>query len=260
MVAQSGTDIPNQGRLFEWLLKIGDTTLILSQGLSRWCGHGPTLEEDIAIANTSLDLLGQTRLWLEFAAEIEGKGRTADDLAFHRDVHEFRNILLVEYPNTDLAISLMRQFLFDAYHLTLLRSLTDSTEQRVAQIADKALKEVCYHFERSAGLVIRLGTGTDDSQRRMDKALETLWHQTGDLFVSDDVDLSVAAAQIAPAPEILKVDWEKLVSSALGKARLEMPLTNFGRSRARRGSHGEHLGYLIAEMQFLQRAYPDATW
>jgi ring-1,2-phenylacetyl-CoA epoxidase subunit PaaC len=250
----------DNAKFFEWLLRLGDNTLILGHRVSEWCGHAPVLEEDIAFANTALDLLGQTQFWLGLAGEVEGKGRTADNLAYLRDAQEFRNVLLVERPNVDFAVSLMRQFLFDAYHLVLLRRLVNSSDQRVQEIAQKALKEVSYHFERSADLIIRLGDGTEESHARMEKALTALWSYTGELFLSDDVDAAMAEAGIAPKPEDLRPEWEATVSDILEEATLSMPSAGFAHKGGKRGIHTEHLGFILAELQFLQRAYPNATW
>lgn len=249
-----------QAALVEWLLRTGDNCLILGHRVSEWCGHAPALEEDIALANTALDLIGQTQFWLGLAGEVEGQGRSADQIAFLRDAGAFRNVLLVERPNGDFGHTLMRQFLFDAWHLELLRALSGSADPRVAEIAAKAQKEVAYHLERSADLVIRLGDGTDESRRRMQKALDTLWPYTGELFLSDEADRAVAEAGIAPLPEALKPAWDAVVTEVLAEATLTLPGGSFQHKGGKRGVHTEHLGFLLAEMQFLQRAYPGAVW
>lgn len=249
-----------QAALVEWLLRTGDNCLILGHRVSEWCGHAPALEEDIALANTALDLIGQTQFWLGLAGEVEGQGRSADQIAFLRDAGAFRNVLLVERPNGDFGHTLMRQFLFDAWHLELLRALTGSADPRVAEIAAKAQKEVAYHLERSADLVIRLGDGTDESRRRMQKALDTLWPYTGELFLSDEADRAVAEAGIAPLPEALKPAWDTVVADVLAEATLTLPGGSYQHKGGKRGVHTEHLGFLLAEMQFLQRAYPGAVW
>ena len=246
--------------LFELLLRMGDNTLILGHRLSEWCGHAPVLEEDIALANISLDLIGQTQLWLGLAGEVEGKGRTADNLAYLRDAAEFRNALLVERPNGDFGATLMRQFLFDAWHLEMLRELEASKDHRVAEIAAKAVKEASYHFERSADLVIRLGDGTPESQARMRKALDDLFPYTGELFVSDAVDQALAAAGIAPLPESVKAKWDASVAAVLEEATLALPKGIYQHKGGKRGVHTEHLGFILADMQFLQRAYPNSVW
>ncbi|MGO1068813.1 1,2-phenylacetyl-CoA epoxidase subunit PaaC [Lysobacter sp. CA199] len=246
--------------LFEFALRLGDTTLILGHRDSQWCGHSPALEEDIALANIALDLIGQTQLWLGLAAEIEGKGRTADDIAYLRDACDFRNLLLVERPNGDFGNTVMRHFLFDVYHLELLKALADSSDRRVAEIAAKARKEVAYHVERSSDLVVRLGDGTPESQRRMQAAIDALWPYVGEMFTADETDRAVAAAGIAPNLESLRPAWDEVVHEVLAEATLTVPDGTFAHKGGKRGIHTEHLGYLLADMQFLQRAYPGASW
>ena len=248
------------GALLEFLLRIGDTCLILGHRNSAWCGHAPALEEDIALANVALDLIGQTQLWLGLAAEVEGKGRTADDLAYLRDAGGFRNLLLVEQPNGDFGRTLMRQFLFDAWHHEFLKALQSSTDRRVAEIAAKALKEVSYHLERSSDLVIRLGDGSGESHRRMQAALDELWPYAGEFFLADAADEEVAAAGIAPDPASLRAAWEATVRGVLTAATLSIPEGKFAHKGGKRGIHTEHLGHILSELQFLQRAYPGATW
>ncbi|HEY6919392.1 MAG TPA: 1,2-phenylacetyl-CoA epoxidase subunit PaaC [Tabrizicola sp.] len=244
----------------DWLCRMGDNCLVLGHRVSEWCGHSPVLEEDIALANTALDLIGQTQLWLGLAGEVEGKGRTADNLAYLRDAAQFRNVLLVERPNGDFGQTLMRQFLFDAWHMEMLRALQGSSDKRVAEIAAKAAKEVAYHLERSADLVIRLGDGTEESRARMQKALNVLWPYTGELFLGDAVDEAVAAAGIAPAPASLKAAWDRTVAEVLAEATLVKPEGTFQHKGGKQGRHTEALGFILADMQFLQRAYPGGTW
>ncbi len=246
--------------LFEWLLRTGDNTLILGHRLSEWCGHSPVLEEDIALANTALDLIGQTQMWLQLAGDVEGAGRDADKLAYRRDAMDFRNVLLLERPNGDFGKTLMREFLFDAWHHALLTKLTDSSNSRVAEIAAKAVKEVSYHLERSADLVIRLGDGTDESHRRMQTALDDVWPYAAELFVTDPVDEAVAVAGIAPTPSSLRDVWDETVGHVLAEATLRRPDNGYVHKGGKTGTHTEHLGFILADMQFLQRAYPDATW
>lgn len=249
-----------QDALFEVLLRLGDSTLILGHRVSEWCGHSPALEEDIALANVALDLIGQTQMWLGLAGEIEGKGRSADDLAYLRDAWDFRNLLMVERPNGDFGHTLMRQFLFDAWHFELLKALQSSTDPRVAEIAAKAAKEVAYHLERSSDLVIRLGDGSDESHRRMQDALDALWAYTGEMFLADEKDVAVAGKGIAPNPRDLKDAWDATVRAVLTEATLAVPESSFAHKGGKRGVHTEHLGYILADMQFLQRAYPGASW
>ena len=246
--------------LYEFLLRIGDNALILGQRVSEWCGHSPALEEDIALANTALDLIGQTQLWLGLAGEVEGNGRSADNLAYLRDGYEFRNILLVERPNGDFGKTLMRQFLFDAWNYLLLKALKGSSDKRIAEIAEKAFKEVSYHLDRSRDLVIRLGDGTAESHRRMQEALDDLWPFTGEMFMSDALDVELVEAGIIPAPQSLKAGWDEIVAEALAEGTLKKPADGYMHKGGRRGVHTEHLGFILSEMQFLQRAYPGATW
>jgi ring-1,2-phenylacetyl-CoA epoxidase subunit PaaC len=246
--------------LFELALRLGDNALILGHRNSEWCGHAPVLEEDIALANISLDLIGQTQLWLGLAGEVEGRGRTSDDLAYLRDAGAFRNVLLVEQPNGDFGQTVMRQFLYDAWHLPMLKVLQGSTDRRVAEIAQKASKEVAYHLERSTDLVVRLGDGTAESRRRMQEALDLLWPYAGELFLADATDAELAAEGIAPAPESLRAAWDERVDATLAAATLRRPEGSFVQKGGKRGIHTEHLGFILAEMQFLQRAYPGASW
>ena len=245
---------------FEFLLRLGDSPLVLAQRLSEWVGKGPVLEEDIALTNVGLDLLGQARLWLAYAGEFEGEGRDEDDLAFRRDAHEFRNALLAEQPNGDYAETTARQFLFDHWHALTLRALERSHDERVAAIAAKASKEVAYHVERSTDWVIRLGDGTELSHRRMQAAIDGLWMYAGELFLPDAVDDAAAQAGIGPDLAALAGPWRTSVAAALDEATLTIPADDWAQRGGRQGRHTEHLGHLLTEMQFLQRAYPDARW
>ncbi|WP_444634691.1 1,2-phenylacetyl-CoA epoxidase subunit PaaC [Cupriavidus oxalaticus] len=244
----------------EYLLRLGDSTLVLGQRLSEWCGRGPALEEDIALTNVALDLIGQTRLWLGYAAEVEGAGRSADQLAFLRDAHQFRNLLLVEQPNGSYADTLARQFLFDTWHYFQLEALQRSTDARIAEIAAKSLKEVTYHVRRSADLVVRLGDGSEESHRRMQDAFDDLWMFTGELFEADAAEAALANEGVIPDPATLAEPWQRHVGEVLEEATLRVPASQWAQSGGRHGRHTEHLGYLLAEMQFLQRAYPGAQW
>ena len=247
--------------LFAFLLRMGDNTLVLGHRVSEWCGHAPVLEEDIALANTALDLIGQTQMWLGLAGVVEGKGRSADELAFLRDVWDFHNLLLVELPNGDFGRTLMRQFLFDAWHSIMLGRLSASPDARIAEIAQKASKEVAYHVERSADTVVGLGDGTEESHGRMQAALDYLWPYVGEMFVVDEVDRAVAAAGVAPDPETLRAEYDTLVDRVLADATLSRPKGDFAHTGGKAGTrHSEHLGHLLTQMQWLQRAYPGATW
>ncbi|MCB1405147.1 MAG: phenylacetate-CoA oxygenase subunit PaaC [Rhodobacteraceae bacterium] len=253
-------DAAPESDLFTGLTRLGDNTLILGHRVSEWCGHSPVLEEDIALANMALDMIGQTQLWLGLAGEVEGAGRDADALAFRRDAWDFHNILLVERPNGDFGQTLMRQFLFDAWHLPMLKALEGSTDARIAEIAVKAGKEVAYHVERSADLVIRLGDGTEESHARMQKALDALWSYTGEMFLGDAVDARLAEAGIMPAPESLRAAWDATLDQVLTEATLTRPDGTFAHRGGKQGRHSEHMGHLLTSMQWLQRAYPDAKW
>ena len=253
---------------FEYLLRLGDSPLILAQRLGAWVGKGPILEEDIALTNVGLDLLGQARLWLGYAGEVDarinGSGRSEDELAFLRDGHEFRNVLLVEQPNGDFADTTARQFLFDAFHLLALRTLTCSADPRIAEIAAKSAKEVEYHVERSGDWVIRLGDGTDASHAKMQAAIDALWPYTGEMFAPDADELELTGAGIAADVRALEALWRDQVDAVLAEATLTVPanawMQGLPAKGGRQGVHTEHLGYLLAEMQFLQRAYPGANW
>lgn len=249
-----------QEALFEYLLRLGDNALILGHRLSEWCGHAPALEEDLALANVALDLIGQTQLWLNLAGTVEGKGRDADKLAYLRDTREFRNVLLVEQPNGDFAVTMARQLYFDAWHYLLLQGLTASRDGRIAEIAAKALKEVTYHLERSREWVIRLGDGTEESHRRMQTALDDLWMYTGELFEPDEVDRAMVGAGIGPDVSTLHEPWLGLMRATAEEATLTLPQPGWTQRGGKKGIHSEHLGYILADLQFLQRAYPNATW
>ncbi|WP_238364112.1 1,2-phenylacetyl-CoA epoxidase subunit PaaC [Mesobacterium pallidum] len=247
--------------LHEFLLRTGDNCLILGHRVSEWCGHAPVLEEDIALANTALDLLGQTKLWLTYAAEVEGKGRSADDLAFLRDAWDFRNVLLTEVPNGDFGRTMMRQYLFDQYHLLMLQGLAQSSDETVRGIAAKAVKEVAYHVDRSRDTVVGLGDGTDESHRRMQEALDYLWPYVGEMFASDTVDAEMAEGGISPDPASLRDAWDAAVADTMAEATLALPDSRFHHKGGRDGRmHTEHLGHMLTQMQWLQRAYPGATW
>ena len=235
------------------LIRLGDNTLVLGQRLSEWCGHAPALEEDIAIANIALDLIGQTQLWLGLAGAREGAGRTADTLAFTRDAWDFRNLLMVEQPNHDFAVTMMRQFLFDAWHFEALRALKTHDDAEIAAIAQKSFKEVTYHRERATDMVVALGDGTEESRTRMQGALDRMWPYVGEMFTTDADDLTDMAA--------LRPHFDVHVMTALARATLTCPSSDFSHQGGKTGArHSEHLGHMLATMQVLPRSYPDATW
>ena len=246
---------------YAFLTRMGDHGLILSQQLCKLCGKGPALEEDMALANVALDLIGQARLWLQYAAEVEGAGGDEDTLAFLRDAHQFHNFLLVEQPNGNYADTLMRQFFFDTWHYFRLQALCQSSDPRIAEIAQKSIKEVSYHLRRTGDLIVRLGDGTDESHRKVQAAANALWMFTGEMFEADDVELAEAAeGGTAPASD-LRQPWLAHVAEVFREATLDMPSPDAWMQKGGlHGRHTEQLGYLLAEMQFLQRAYPAAQW
>ena len=247
--------------LLEFLLRQGDNALVLGHRTSEWCGVAPALEEDIALANTGLDLIGQTQLWLGYAAEVEGQGRSANDLAFRRDVYDFKNLLMLEVPNEDFGRTLLRQFFFDAFQVPWLSALTASSDQRVADIAAKSVKEALYHLDRSTDTVIALGDGTEESNQRMQAAMDYLWPYTGEMFADDATDGAMADAGVAPLPSSIRATWDQTVAETLRGACLTAPDSTFAHKGGRTGArHTEHLGHMLATMQVLQRSYPDAVW
>jgi ring-1,2-phenylacetyl-CoA epoxidase subunit PaaC len=242
------------------VLRLADSNLVLAQRLGEWVGHAPALEEDLGLANVSLDLLGQARLLLARAGELEGRGRDEDALAYLREEHEFLNLTLVEQPNGDFADTIARQVLFDAWQLGLCEALAASSDAPLAAIAAKGRAEASYHLRYSGGWLERLGDGTAESHERAQRALEKLWPFVNELFADDDVDREVAEARIAPLPSSLEKAWSARVDAVLAAATLArpapVPFPWFGKQ----GRHSEHLGYLLAEMQSLHRAHPGATW
>ncbi len=245
---------------FEYLLRLGDDSLILGHRLSEWCGHGPILEEDIAMTNIALDLVGQATSLLDYAGKVEGKGRDGDALAFLRFDRDYRNLLLVEQPNGDFGMTMMRQFLFDAYRKPLFESLQKSSDLQLAAIAEKSLKETKYHLKHSSEWVIRLGDGTDESHERVQNALNTLWRYTPELFYADQTDEAMTNEGVAPQMDAIREAWEQTVKIVLSEATLEIPSNNWKQEGGRKGLHSEHLGYMLAEMQYMQRAYPNMEW
>lgn len=245
---------------FQYLLRLGDNALILGQRLGEWCGHGPVLEQDIAITNIALDLIGQARNWLTYAGQVEGRGRSEDDLAYGRDAWDFRNVLLVEHPNTDWAYTILRQFLFDAFNFSLHQELCHSRDEQIAAIAQKSLKEVTYHLRFSSEWTIRLGDGTDVSRQKMQTALNDLWMYSGELIQPDDLDREMAAAGIGADLEKIAPLYRERIADIFRQATLEIPDNDWMQSGGKTGRHTEHLGFILAELQFVQRAYPGAEW
>lgn len=248
--------------LFEALLRLGDDRLVLGHRVSQWCGHGPILEEDIALANIALDLVGQATMLLHLAGEVEGAGRDEDALAYFRDEIHFRNCLLVEQPNGDFGVTIVRQFLFDVYSVVMFDALARSAHPELAAIAAKALKEVKYHLRHSGDWLLKLGDGTIESHDRVQRALNTLWRFTPELFAADDIDRAAHAAGIGPDLSAMQAQWISIVRDVVERATLAMPPDvplRAGRT-ARQGAHSEHLGHMLAEMQIVARSHPGAQW
>jgi ring-1,2-phenylacetyl-CoA epoxidase subunit PaaC len=243
-----------------YVLRLADTSLVLGQRLSEWIGHSPALEEDLGLANLALDLIGQARLLLSYAAELEGRGRDEDALAFLRDAPEFLNVALAEQPNGDFGRTIVRQWLLDAWQLELYEALSVSADQRLAAIAAKALKETRYHLRFSSGWLVRLGDGTPESHARVQQALDELWRFTTELFTADEIDLRAHESGLAPALAELAPRWSQRIDQDLTRATLVRPAAQPYPWHGKRGVHTEHLGHMLAHMQHLPRTYPGARW
>ncbi len=246
--------------IVEYALRLGDDRLVLGHRLSEWCGHAPILEEDIALANIALDLIGQAASFLRLAGQLEGKGRDEDALAYHREAIEYRNALLVELPKGDFAVTIVRQFFFDAYDVLLTEALQESGHEELAGIAAKAYKEARYHLRHSSQWVLRLGDGTEESHRRAQDAVDLLWPYTGELFMDDAVDQELLSEGIAADLGVLESRWREGVEQVLATATLRTPDSGFMQRGGRTGRHTEHLGRMLAEMQILPRSFPGAEW
>jgi ring-1,2-phenylacetyl-CoA epoxidase subunit PaaC len=254
-----------QAPTVQYLLRLGDTALILGQRLGEWCGHAPVLEEDIALTNIALDLVGQARALLTRAGQLEGQGHGEDQLAFLRDERDYRNATIVELPNGpsqpgDFAFTVLRNAMMATWFRLLWLRLQDSSDSELAAIAAKAVKEARYHQQHSADWVVRLGDGTEESARRMRAALDTLWRYGAELFESDDVDAAAAANGLGPRWDSLREPWLAEMRELLAEAKLPMPADSAFRSTGKQGVHTEHMGYILADMQYLQRAYPGGAW
>jgi ring-1,2-phenylacetyl-CoA epoxidase subunit PaaC len=250
------TDTP----LFQYTLRLADNALVLGHRLSEWVGHAAVIEEDLAFGNMGLDLIGQARALYTYAGEVEGKGRDEDALAYLRDANDYRNILLVEQPNGDFAVTMVRQLLYAAFAYPYFEALMLSKDQTLAAIAAKAAKEMAYHLRHSSEWVIRMGDGTDESHARAQAALEELWPYTAEMFEVDQVERALIEAGVAVDPASLRATWDKTIDDVLNEATLTRPQDGYMQSGGRVGRHSEHLGFILAELQFLQRAYPGATW
>lgn len=239
--------------LIDYTLHLADTTLILSQRNAEWCGHGPVLEQDIAITNISLDLLGQSRNFYQYAAQLIGSGTTEDSLAYLRKEREFKNLLLVEQPNGDWGQTILRQYLFSQFQYLFFEKLQQCNDEQLAVIAAKSIKETAYHVRWAGEWVIRLGDGTEESHARMLKAIDELWRYTGELFIPAVYETLVDIKE-------LKISWEEKVKAVFEEATLPIPAATFIQQGGKDGKHSEHLGYILTELQYLQRAYPGAAW
>jgi ring-1,2-phenylacetyl-CoA epoxidase subunit PaaC len=246
--------------LFAYTLRLADNALILGHRLSEWIGHAPVVEEDLALGNMGLDLIGQARTLYAYAGEIEGRGRDEDALAYLRDAVDFRNALLVEQPNGDFAVTIVRQLIYSAFAYPFFDALARSQDATLAAIAAKAVKEMAYHLRHSAEWTIRLGDGTEASHARAQAALDDLWTYGGELFEVDAIERALIDAGIAVDPAPLKPVFDRAIDSVLSEATLMKPASGFMQAGGRSGRHSEHLGFILADMQFLQRAYPGAKW
>lgn len=250
----------NDSPLLLYTLRLADTALINGHRLSEWCGHAPVLEEELALANLALDLIGQARALYGYASEIDGKGRDEDAFAYLRDVASYRNLLMVERPNGDFAVTVLRQFLLSAFMHPFWEAMTRSTDAVLAAVAAKAVKEVAYHLRHCGEWTVRLGDGTGESHRRMEEALEEEWPYTGELFETDEAERGLIASGIALDPSKLKATFEATLDRVFREAALTRPRDGWMQTGGRHGRHSEHLGHVLAQLQYLQRTYPGATW
>jgi ring-1,2-phenylacetyl-CoA epoxidase subunit PaaC len=243
-----------------YALRRADDALILGHRLSEWCGHAPMLEEDMALSNIALDLLGQARELYSYAAKVEGKGNDEDKFAYLRDIRQYRNLLLVEQPNGDFAHTLVRQFFYSAFADLHWRAMMKSTDSTLAAIAAKSEKESAYHLRHSSEWMVRLGDGTEESHARTQAAIDHLWAFTGEMFAADDSERGLIDRGIAVDPATLRPQWLKTISGIVGEATLDLPKGDWMQQGGRSGRHSEHLGHLLSELQSMQRSFPGATW
>ena len=246
--------------LYKYVLALGDDALILGQRLSQWAYKGPFLEEDIALSNISLDMFGRANLLLEYAATLKGNGTTSDELAFKRNEREFLNHIICEQPNGNFADTMVRQFFLDAFYKLFLQKLTKSKDEQLSAIAQKSIKETTYHLRHSSKWIIRLGDGTVESHAKVQSAIDNLWMFTNELFEMNEIDNEMLEQKIGVDCSKLKIEWDKIINEVLSEATLNRPEDANMPTGGRQGIHTEHLGHLLSDMQYLQRAYPDATW
>ena len=247
--------------LYEYCLRLGDSSLVIGHRMSEWCGHGPILEEDIAMTNIALDLVGQARTLLQYAAQLKGGEATEDSLAYHRNPEEFRNLLLCEHPNGDFGDTMARHFYFDVYHELLLTELKNSTDETLSAYAEKSLKEVTYHQGHTSDWIIRLGDGTEESHERIQNSINKLWGYTGELFAVDEVDEVAVKEGFGVNLTPLNAKWEVQVKAVLTEATLKVPASNRNEhTGGKQGRHSQELAEMLEEMQVVPRTYPDAVW
>ena len=246
--------------LYQFVLGLGDDALILGQRLSQWAYKGPFLEEDIALSNISLDMFGRANLLLEYAATLKGNGTTSDELAFKRNEREFSNHIICEQPNGNFADTIVRQFFLDAFYKLFLQKLTKSKDEQLSAIAQKSIKETTYHLRHSSKWIIRLGDGTVESHAKVQSAIDNLWMFTNELFEMNKIDNEMLEQKIGVDCSKLKIEWDKIINEVISEATLNRPEDGNMPTGGRQGIHTEHLGHLLSDMQYLQRAYPDATW
>jgi len=249
-----------ENKLAAYVLRLADSPLILGQRLTEWCGHGPILEQDIALSNIALDLLGEARNLFQYAAELLGNEATEDSLAMLRKELEYKNFLICELPNGDFAHTVLRQFFFDNYHSLLFSALSHSKDDRLAAIAEKSKKEVAYHLRYSSEWVIRLGDGTEESHRRMTAAIEKIWPFTGELCESDELDRWALSEGVGMDLEGFIAPWMDKTKEIFKQATLTLPDSGWMQSGGKAGKHTEHMGYLLSELQMMQRTYPNMKW
>jgi ring-1,2-phenylacetyl-CoA epoxidase subunit PaaC len=250
----------NEQALYHAVTHLGDNALILGHRISEWCGHGPVLEQDIAMTNIALDVIGQARMYLEYAGKLSGENRSDDDMAYKRDVLDYKNFLITELPNGDFADTIARQYCFDQWHFLFLNELQHSKDETLSAIAQKSLKEVTYHRRWSSEWVVRLGDGTEESKEKMQRAIDDVWMYTGEMFTQTDEEKALVNEGILPDASKLLSVWTDELKRVLNEATLDLPTDEWMQEGGKNGVHTEYLGFILAEMQYLPRAYPDATW
>jgi len=253
-ISGQSTDLNN------YVLQLADNSMILGQRLGEWCGHGPILEQDIAMTNIALDLIGEARSLYQYVAEIEGEGKTEDDYPFKRDVLEWKNLLLVEQPNEDFAYTIVRQFLFDVYHYHQLEQMMESTDERLSAIAHKSIKEVRYHLKYSSEWMVRLGDGTDVSHAKMQTALDNRYMYFEEAFRPTSIEKAMLEKGVAPDLEELYAKAKPMVEEVIKRSTLTLPTVNWAQTGGKEGRHTEHMGFILSDLQFMQKSYPNSKW